>query len=305
MSERRWIDNKTEGFTIVELLIVVVVIAILAAITIVAFNGIQERAKVSSLQQSISQAQQKVRIWKTTNSDTLPPSLVDADPALSDPTWTYQTYDQNTNYCISKTIGSMGYFALSTKPSQYFAGVCSDPKAIDGAGEALVYTTQRGVAATMSAPLSGTPDITLYAVFDVIDMSSGWNVIARLSPGPSLIQLDTGDVNSDSLRYRIDTSASPNATSSKTGRTVGRHIGWVQLQSGVTNRQFNYDSASSANSSSLLPGTGFAFTSLALGSATSATSPVAAIVFNSAHDQTTRARVMQWLANNNNMNTTY
>ena len=34
-----------EGFTLVELLIVIVVIAILAAITIVAYNGIQNRAK--------------------------------------------------------------------------------------------------------------------------------------------------------------------------------------------------------------------------------------------------------------------
>lgn len=36
---------KQRGFTIVELLIVIVVIAILAAITIVAFNGIQQRAR--------------------------------------------------------------------------------------------------------------------------------------------------------------------------------------------------------------------------------------------------------------------
>lgn len=43
---------KSKGFTIVELLIVIVVIGILAAITIVAFNGIQQRAnntKTSSM----------------------------------------------------------------------------------------------------------------------------------------------------------------------------------------------------------------------------------------------------------------
>jgi type IV pilus assembly protein PilA len=49
-----WAKKDKSGFTIVELLIVVVVIAILAAITIVAYNGIQNRAKKSS---AISTAQ--------------------------------------------------------------------------------------------------------------------------------------------------------------------------------------------------------------------------------------------------------
>lgn len=40
-------SNKQRGFTIVELLIVIVIIAILAAITIVAYNGIQQRANDS------------------------------------------------------------------------------------------------------------------------------------------------------------------------------------------------------------------------------------------------------------------
>jgi prepilin-type N-terminal cleavage/methylation domain-containing protein len=41
------IEKNKNGFTIVELLIVIVVIAILAAITVVAYNGIQDRAKNS------------------------------------------------------------------------------------------------------------------------------------------------------------------------------------------------------------------------------------------------------------------
>ena len=40
---KQWVSKKS-GFTIVELLIVVVVIAILAAISIVAYAGIQNRA---------------------------------------------------------------------------------------------------------------------------------------------------------------------------------------------------------------------------------------------------------------------
>lgn len=39
--------NRPSGFTIVELLIVIVVIAVLAAVTVVAFNGVQQRAKNS------------------------------------------------------------------------------------------------------------------------------------------------------------------------------------------------------------------------------------------------------------------
>jgi prepilin-type N-terminal cleavage/methylation domain-containing protein len=40
---------RRNGFTIVELLIVIVVIAILAAITVVAYNGIQNRAQTSKI----------------------------------------------------------------------------------------------------------------------------------------------------------------------------------------------------------------------------------------------------------------
>lgn len=47
--------NRGSGFTIVELLIVIVVIAILAAITVVAYNGIKQRATNNTRVSTVSQ----------------------------------------------------------------------------------------------------------------------------------------------------------------------------------------------------------------------------------------------------------
>ena len=55
---------KQKGFTIVELLIVIVVIGILAAITIVAYNGIQNRAHDTSIQNDLRNYATKVREYQ-------------------------------------------------------------------------------------------------------------------------------------------------------------------------------------------------------------------------------------------------
>ncbi|MNH58609.1 Fimbrial protein precursor [compost metagenome] len=57
-----------KGFTIVELLIVIVIIGILAAITIVAYNGIQNRGKTAAGQALANSIVKKAEAYATINS---------------------------------------------------------------------------------------------------------------------------------------------------------------------------------------------------------------------------------------------
>ena len=93
-----------KGFTIVELLIVIVVISILAAITIVAYNGISNHAKIASLQSTLSQASKKIEAYKVQNNDTYPSTLGLA--GINDTSLTYINYLTN-QFCIGKTEDSL------------------------------------------------------------------------------------------------------------------------------------------------------------------------------------------------------
>lgn len=68
--------KSTRGFTIVELLIVIVVIGILAAIVIVAFNGVQNRAK-NTQRSSAASSWLKLISMYSAQYGTLPPNFAD------------------------------------------------------------------------------------------------------------------------------------------------------------------------------------------------------------------------------------
>lgn len=55
--------KSTSGFTIVELLVVIVIIATLAAISLVAFNGVQQRARDSQRKSDIATMQKVLAIY--------------------------------------------------------------------------------------------------------------------------------------------------------------------------------------------------------------------------------------------------
>lgn len=72
------ISHRHTGFTIVELLIVIVVIGILAAVTVVTYRGIQNRANDAAVQSDLATAAKRLAIFKLDDPAGLYPESSDA-----------------------------------------------------------------------------------------------------------------------------------------------------------------------------------------------------------------------------------
>ncbi len=99
----------SRGFTIVELLVVIVVIGILAAITIVSYTGITQRATASSLQSDLANASKQLKLFQIDNS-AYPTTIDCAQP------------DSSTNKCLRVSSGtSFTYQPDNTATPQTFS----------------------------------------------------------------------------------------------------------------------------------------------------------------------------------------
>ncbi len=166
------------GFTIVELLIVIVVIAILAAITVVAYNGIRDRSLASSVQSALSQANKKVLSYAAINNDQYPATLADAGVTDS-ATITYDYSSDNgaspRRYAITASNGPAG-------PVVYYMG-SAQSKPTEGIAPGHNTIVWNKSNASAPRPLNGGTVDT--AVFHSGDRS------LRLGPGSGTMSVRT------------------------------------------------------------------------------------------------------------------
>ncbi len=138
MNNGNYINRKT-GFTIVELLIVIVVIAILAAISIVAFSGIQQRSRNAQIGQGVNSYIKAIRLYQADNG-ILP--------------------------------GATGCLGASYPSDQCWSGPSGNISVNVDLDNALAkYVSTKPVLSTKTLQITGGPDYRLGAVYSLVSQT--------------------------------------------------------------------------------------------------------------------------------------
>ena len=172
---------QQHGFTIVELLVVIVVIGILAAITVVVYTGISQKAIVASLQSDLTNSVPRLKMYQVEHG-TYPQDLVGNCP----------TGPADTNYCLKPSSGntlaysssspysSFTLTATNTNGTSYQITDSSGPVAsTTGVGGVYAYTYRKTVTIDTTATGANIGALTDFPICVVVNSSSWTNATER------------------------------------------------------------------------------------------------------------------------------
>lgn len=156
-------NTNSIGFTVVELLIVIVVIAILAAISVVAFRGIQDRANDATVEANIASAIRKMELAKVDLGRY--PRTESEFHAFKFSKSAYDTTQHNVFYCLDRVNDR---YALGLRSKSLNGYIVSNG------------TVSRGVtvnSATTCEAIGRTwvNDANTYVLHGYYQSSSSWN----------------------------------------------------------------------------------------------------------------------------------
>ncbi|MDB5160337.1 MAG: hypothetical protein JWO99_600 [Candidatus Saccharibacteria bacterium] len=253
-------DSRLKGFTIVELLIVIVVIGILAAITVTAFNGVSNRAKVALVTSDLNAVSKKLKIDQTINGG-YPATLAATDggkgvPASAGTTYQY-TVDNTANpqtFCVTAVNGSNAYFI--TQATSATAGTCPGDSPTGASAPVVAgYYDFSGSLTMTSLPFPAIPDgswmimVMAYNVATPIDAvpPSGWTTLYARNLTGTLTTMVFGKIktSSDPSTFSVTGSINPatangvmfwgSGASSNLGSWI---LGSIANRNGTTGQQY-------------------------------------------------------------------
>ncbi len=110
-------QKNYRGFTIVELLVVIVVIGVLVSIAIVAYNGITQRSTAAMISNDLSNATNRLKLDQVDLSGAFPPSVAAANGGQGLQSSSGDTYQYSVNnstnpgtFCLTASNNSTSYF---------------------------------------------------------------------------------------------------------------------------------------------------------------------------------------------------
>jgi len=213
------------GFTIVELLVVIVVIGVLATITIISYSGVQNRAVEASLKSDLNNASKKLKIDQVVDG-VYPATLSNADDGKGIKASTGNSF---TYYVSSNLSGGQSFALQATNLNGMTYRITNDSKpTISSDSRKSCYEIMNASESTGSGIYWIAPSGTAMPVYcDMVTSGGGWtlvvtsasvagwnttNVLNNSSQSPSITAnysiLDKADmIKSDiggNLYYRLD-----------------------------------------------------------------------------------------------------
>ena len=216
MPQRHAMDyRKQSAFTIVELLVVIVVIGILAAITIVSYTGISNKATVASLQSDLSNAKKQLALYYVDHG-AYPVSIDDSTKCPKDSVGT-----ADTRYCLKPSTGNASsYYPTSATYSTYLLTA-------NKTNTTTIYSVTNDTGPAI------VPTVTIGSQ---TWMSNNLNVGVRISGGAGSNQTNNSII--EKYCYDDTDAGCTNIEPSQGGIAYGGLYQWaeaVQYQNGATN----------------------------------------------------------------------
>ena len=146
-TNKKW---RNLGFTIVELLVVIVVIGVLAAITAVSYAGVSQKANVAAIQQQLSNNSSLLKVYNAQYASY--PTALDSNYCPSAPVADTKNCLKNLDGATMTYSGSVSTFSLTISKSG------ANYKITDAGSIAKVITCPTGYIVVPGSPTYGTSD---------------------------------------------------------------------------------------------------------------------------------------------------